>query len=277
MKALLILAAKELRDGLRNRWVAAAILLLATLALSLAFLGSAPVGTVKAGALSVTIASLSSLTVYLLPLIALLLAYDALVGEAERGTLLLLLAYPVARWQVVLGKFLGHVAILAVAILVGYGAVLLGLALTGNGTAAAGEWQAFGAMMASSLLLGAAFLALGYLPSALVRERATAAGAAIGLWLVFVVLYDLTLLGLLIADEGQRIGQGLISALLVVNPTDAYRVFNLAGSEGVGQVSGMAGLVSMSGFGPATLLLAMLAWVVLPLTTTVLVFRKKEI
>ncbi len=277
MKALLILAAKELRDGLRNRWVAAAILLLATLALSLAFLGSAPVGTVKAGALSVTIASLSSLTVYLLPLIALLLAYDALVGEAERGTLLLLLAYPVARWQVVLGKFLGHVAILGLAILLGYGAVLLALAATGSGTGAAEEWRAFGAMMASSLLLGAAFLALGYLPSALVRERATAAGVAIGLWLVFVVLYDLTLLGLLIADEGQRIGQGLISALLVANPTDAYRVFNLAGSEGVGQVSGMAGLASMSGFGPVTLLLAMLAWVALPLTATVLVFRRKEI
>ncbi len=277
MKALVILAAKELRDGLRNRWVAAAILLLATLSLSLAFLGSAPVGSVKAGALSVTIASLSSLTVYLLPLIALLLAYDALVGEAERGTLLLLLAYPVARWQVVLGKFLGHVAILAVAILFGYGAVLLGLALTGNGTAAAGEWQAFGAMMASSLLLGAAFLALGYLPSALVRERATAAGAAIGLWLIFVVLYDLTLLGLLIADEGQRIGQALISTLLVINPTDAYRLFNLAGSDGVGQVSGMAGLASAGGFGPAIPLLAILAWVALPLTATVLVFRKKEI
>ena len=277
MKALLILAAKELRDGLRNRWVAAAILLLATLALSLAFLGSAPVGTVKAGALSVTIASLSSLTVYLLPLIALLLAYDALVGEAERGTLLLLLAYPVARWQVVLGKFLGHLAILGLAILVGYGAVLLGLTLTGNGTAAAGEWQAFGAMMASSLLLGSAFLALGYLPSALVRERATAAGAAIGLWLIFVVLYDLTLLGLLIADEGQRIGQDVISTLLVINPTDAYRLFNLAGSDGVGQVSGMAGLASAGGFGSATPLLAILAWVVLPLTATVVVFRKKEI
>ncbi len=277
MKALLILAAKELRDGLRNRWVAAAILLLATLSLSLAFLGSAPVGAVKAGALSVTIASLSSLTVYLLPLIALLLAYDALVGEAERGTLLLLLAYPVARWQVVLGKFLGHLAILGLAILIGYGAVLLGLTLTGDGSTAAGELQAFGAMMASSLLLGAAFLALGYLPSALVRERATAAGAAIGLWLIFVVLYDLALLGLLIADEGQRIGQAVISTLLVINPTDAYRLFNLAGSDGVGQVSGMAGLASAGGFGSGTPLLAILAWVILPLTATVLVFRKKEI
>ena len=42
-----------------------------------------------------TVVSLASLTVFLVPLIALLLAYDAIVGEAERGTLLLLLAYPV--------------------------------------------------------------------------------------------------------------------------------------------------------------------------------------
>ena len=37
-----------------------------------------------------------------------LLAYDAIVGEADRGTLALLLSYPVARWQVMAGKFAGH-------------------------------------------------------------------------------------------------------------------------------------------------------------------------
>ncbi len=53
MRVLLILAARELRDGLRNRWIAAAVLLLATLALSLSLLGSAPVGVVKAAAFEV--------------------------------------------------------------------------------------------------------------------------------------------------------------------------------------------------------------------------------
>jgi len=271
----MILAAKELRDGLRNRWIAGAILLLATLALSLAFLGSAPVGDLKAAAFDVTIASLSSLTVYLLPLIALMLAYDAFVGEAERGTLLLLLAYPVARWQVVLGKFLGHTAILALAILVGYGLVLLGVSMVGENSP--GDWRAFAAMMASSLLLGAAFLGLGYLPSALVRERATAAGVAIGLWLVIVVLYDLALLALLIADTGQLIGRDLISALLLVNPTDTYRIFNLTGSNSVSLVSGMAGSASEIGFGPWLPFVVMLLWVVLPLAATVALFRRREI
>ena len=57
-----------------------------------------------------------------MPLIALLISHDAIVGEMERGTMLLLLSYPVARWQVLLGKFLGHLAILAFATCLGYGA-----------------------------------------------------------------------------------------------------------------------------------------------------------
>jgi ABC-type Na+ efflux pump permease subunit len=39
--------------------------------------------------------------------IALLISHDAIVGEMERGTMLLLLSYPVGRWQVLIGKFVG--------------------------------------------------------------------------------------------------------------------------------------------------------------------------
>ena len=112
MNAALTIAGKEIREGLRNRWILATTLLLAVLALTLSFLGSAPTGTVKASPLDVIVVSLSSLTIFLIPLIALLLSHDAIVGEAERGTLLLLLSYPVRRGQVILGKFLGHIAIL---------------------------------------------------------------------------------------------------------------------------------------------------------------------
>jgi len=115
MKGVVLIAGKEIREGMRNRWVVAATLLLATLALTLAFLGAAPAGRVGAGALEVVVVSLSSLSIFLLPLIALLISHDAIVGEMERGTMLLLLSYPLARWQVVLGKFVGHVAILATA------------------------------------------------------------------------------------------------------------------------------------------------------------------
>ncbi len=85
MKNILIVARKEVREGLRNRWVLATTLLLAALALTLSFLGSAPTGNVGVNQLDVVIVSLSSLTIFLVPLIALLLSHDAIVGEMERA------------------------------------------------------------------------------------------------------------------------------------------------------------------------------------------------
>jgi len=276
MRNILIVARKEVQEGLRNRWVLATTLLLAALALSLTFLGSAPTGNVGVRALDVVIVSLSSLTIFLLPLIALLISHDAIVGEMERGTMLLLLSYPVARWQVLLGKFVGHLSILAFATLLGYGAAAGALAATGEAIDRE-SWTAFASMIGSSILLGAAFIAVGYLVSALVRERGTAAGIAIGIWLVFVLIYDMALLGLLVVDQGQVLSGGLLNALLLLNPTDAYRLFNLTGSGNVSAFSGMAGIAQTTTLGPSVLLAALAAWALLPLGLAALAFSRREL
>ncbi len=275
MKMLWILTMKELRDGFRNRWIAAAIIVLGILALVLSVLGSAPTGSVSVSELDVSVISLASLSVYLIPLIALMLSFDAMVGEFERGTMMLLLTYPVTRWQVIMGKFLGHVLILFIAILVGYGGVVIAMTLvTGSSTEG---WQAYLVMMASSMLLGAVFVALGYLVSVLVKERATAVGAAIGLWLVFVVLYDLLLFGALTLDKDQLIGQQLFSMLMLISPTDSYRVLNLSSFEGVSEAAGIAGVASEAGLSGTLLVSAMLLWVIVPLAGTLLVFQRREL
>ena len=275
MKTVLVLALGEIRESLRNRWVAASIALLATLAFALSALGSAPTGTVNASALTVSVASLSSLSVYLLPLIALMLSFPALVGELERGTLLLLLSYPVARWQVVLGKFIGHLSILTLAVCVGYGAPGIVTALRADSGWA--DWHSYLLMMGSSVLLGAAFISLGYLVSASVRERATAVGVAMGVWLAFVVLYDIGLLGLLLADGDQSIDPTVFSTLLLANPTDAYRIFNLLGSEGTSLVSGLAGLTEQVRLSTTLPIVVMVLWVVAPLIAATALFYRREI
>lgn len=270
-----ILAMKELRDGLRNRWIAAAIIVLGTLALALSLLGSAPTGSVKVSAMDISVISLASLSVYLIPLIALMLSFDALVGEFERGTMMLLLTYPVTRWQVIMGKFLGHVLILFIAIFSGYGGAMLIIIFTTD--ASLDGWQAYVAMMTSSLVLGAIFIALGYLISVTVKERATAAGAAIGLWLIFVVLYDLLLFGVLLMDKGQLVNQQLFSVLMLISPTDTYRIFNLSLFDGVSQAAGIAGVASKAGIGSTQLISVMLLWLVAPLAATLMLFQKREL
>ena len=200
MSPIWIITGKEVRDSLRNRWVLAATLLLAALALSLGFLGSSPTGSVKADPLTITVVSLSSLSIFLIPLIAMLLAYDAVIGEIERGTMALLLSYPVSRWQVLVGKFIGHLIILTLATTAGYGLAGIALQLAHGGLDIA-AWKPFALLIVASVLLGAAFLAMGYLISAKVKERGTAAGIAIGVWLFFVVIFDMALLGILVADS----------------------------------------------------------------------------
>ena len=149
-------------------------------------------GQVAASPLAITVVSLSSLSVFLVPLIGLLVSYDTLVGEIERGTMPLLMTHPVTRLRIVLGKFAGQVAILAIATVVGFGVAALVTGLGEGGDAEA--WIAFGTMVGGSILLGAAFIALGTLISAVVAERGTAAGVSAAAWLVFVVLFDMALL-----------------------------------------------------------------------------------
>ena len=270
LRIVLILAVKEFRDGVRNRWVSVTILVLGALALVLSFLGSTPVGEVDAATLEVSVASLTSLSTYMIPLIALMVSFDALVGEYEHGTMLLLLTYPVERWQIIAGKFLGHTAILLSGILMGYGGTL-GILLLANGGDTTGL-RPYSAMMTTSLLLGCVFLALGYLVSAMARERGVAIGATIATWLLLVVLYDLGLLSILIVDQGERISEGAFSVLMLVNPADAYRLFNFAGLEKLGYLLNS----SSESVGSMAPLLSMGFWVVVPLLLASALLRKRE-
>jgi len=275
VRTIAIIAAKEIQEGLRNRWVLATTLLLAALALSLTFLGSAPTGNVGAGALDIVVVSLSSLTIFLLPLIALLISHDAIVGEMERGTMILLLSYPVGRYQIVLGKFCGHVLILAFATVIGYGVAAGALAISGAAVLAA-SWYAFAGMVGTSIMLGAAFVAIGYLISSLARDRGTAAGASVGVWLIMVLVFDMALLGLLVVDQGKTVSASMLEQLLFLNPTDIYRLANLTGFN-VSQFSGMAGLAGSAGVSTLALLIGMALWIAVPLGLATASFARREL
>ena len=95
----------------------AVALVFAAFSLVITYAGGAQQGTVGLRSLEFTITSLVSLVIYLVPLIALLLGFDAIVGERERGSLDLLLAYPITRGELLLGKYLGLALALALAIL----------------------------------------------------------------------------------------------------------------------------------------------------------------
>src|SRR5690606_23079743 len=172
------IASKELSDGLRNRWLLAISLLFAVLAVGIAWLGAAAAGTVGFTSIPSTIASLASLATFLMPLIALLLAYDAIVGEDEGGTLMLLLTYPLGRG--LLGKSVAPGLRLALAVLIGFGCAAVATGLLVDGVDLGMLAWAVGRFRLSSTLLGWGFLAIAYALSGKAGQKSTAAGLALG-------------------------------------------------------------------------------------------------
>ena len=87
----------------------------------------------------------------------------------------------------------------------------------------------------------------------------------------------MALLGLLVADQGQSVGGGVLDALLLLNPTDAYRLLNLAGSDEIAAASGMGGIVQSAALEPAALLAALVAWIVAPMALAAAAFSRREL
>lgn len=257
---ILTLATKEFRDRLRNRWVLAVALVFTVFSLVITYFGGAQQGQLGLRSIEFTITSLVSLVIYLIPLIALLLGFDAVVGERERGSLDLLLALPITRLELLLGKYLGLAAALTLSTLAGFGLVAL---LLFKQYSWAGLFHYVG-FMVSSVLLGLAFLSLAVLMSVIARERTRASGLAIALWFFFVLVFDLLLLGGLVATGGSY-GGDAFAYMLLLNPADVFRILNVFSLEDVRTLYGLASIVPPALAKPWLMGSVMLAWIVVPL------------
>lgn len=269
---ILAVATTEARIALRNRWVLMATLIMTLFALALTFAGSAPTGALGVDLLTVAVASMTTLSVYLAPLLALMISFDAIAGEAERGSLALLLSYPVSRAELLLGKFLAHTGALAFAMTIGFGAA--GAITAAMGGASPESLIALLRLIVTSVILGAAFLAIGYALSALSGSATGAAGLAAAVWLIMVVLYDLGLLGAVVLDNGGVFTQRVFPWLMTANPADAFRLWNFSASDNVALASGMTG--AAKGLPVWAAPLSLLLWPLLALGLARLAFARVE-
>ncbi|NOX73807.1 MAG: ABC transporter permease subunit [Alphaproteobacteria bacterium] len=268
---MLTIARLELIIARRNLWVATSVLLMALFSVVLTLAGGAPTGVLGVSPLVVAVTSITTLSVYLVPLVGLLLSFDAISGEIERGTLALSLSYPLSRAEILI-KFLAHLAVLGFAVGVGLGLTGL-LAIWQNGSADM-SFAPLLRLYVTSLALGAAFLGIGYLVSSMMRQPSVASGVAIVIWLVAVVLYDLGLLGALVADGGGTFTKTFFPWLLVANPADAFRLLNMPVVTTAELASGLSAAGSVSGtFGQLT---SLVVWPVLALLLAWAAFRKVE-
>jgi Cu-processing system permease protein len=217
-----------------------------------------------------TAASLTNLCLLLAPLVTLVLAAGTIAGERDRGTLERLLAQPLERRDLLLGKALGLGASLVIATLVGFlpaGVVLAGVA----GPGLLLRYLVFPAL---AVLVIGALLGVGLLVSVRSRLGGQAQARAVFLWFAFVMLFDLILMGTLLAAS---IPAAVLAGLLLLNPVSCGRLLVVLALEGDLYLMGPAGawlVETASPVGAAFLLVfSLAAWGAISLLFALRSFR----
>lgn len=144
---------------------------------------------------------------FLLPLVSIALAFDSVNGEYGRRTMSRILSQPIYRDALLFGKFIGGLIVLAIC-LVTLWLLVTGLGILTLGLPPSGPEIARGvAFLVACLAYSGVWLAMALLFSTVFRQAATAALAALALWLVFAVFWGM-------------ISHALTSILAPIDPTD---------------------------------------------------------
>jgi ABC-2 type transport system permease protein len=129
--------------------------------------------------------------VFLVPLIAISLAFDAINGEFSRRTLSRVLAQPIYRDALLMGKFLAGLLTLAL-VFTAIWLLIFGLGIVGLGVPPGGEEVARSLwFLVATIFFGGIWLSLAMVFSVVFRQSATAAMAAIAVWLFFTVFWNI--------------------------------------------------------------------------------------
>lgn len=128
---------------------------------------------------------------FLTPLVAIALGFDTVNGEFNRRTMSRVLAQPIYRDALLLGKYLASLATLAI-VLTAIWLLVTGLGLILLGVPASAEEVARGLLfLVATIAYGGVWLGMAIVFSVVFRQPATAALASIAVWLFFTIFWGM--------------------------------------------------------------------------------------
>lgn len=267
------LAQKELRDALHNRWFVLYTLAFTALALAFSYLALAGAGMVGFAGFGRTAASLINLVLLIVPLMALTIGAQSLAGEQERNTLAYLLAQPISRADIFIGKYVGLLLSLLAALALGFG--ISGLVMALNGTGAA-EPMAYVLLVVLAFLLSLTMLSVGFLISTVSKRTDVAVGIGLFLWLCFVFFGDLGMMGTAIT---LRMPIDTLFWVSLINPLQLFKMAAILNIQATLDILGPAGIYAMQRYGDSLLVLFLVVlslWAVVPALVAYVHFHMKS-
>lgn len=272
IRNVLTVARRELRDAVRSRWFLLYTLAFTVLGLAVSFVSAAGGGGAGLSGFGRTTAGLINLVLLVVPLMALTAGAGSIASDRERGMLAYLLAQPLSRTELLLGKYVGLAGSLLASISLGLGLCAGVLAWQGLSTHPTSVLWLAG--LSFGLAMG--MLSLGVLISVLARRASVAVGTAIFVWLALVFVTDLALMAGAVA---LRLRIEELLALSLINPLQVFKMWALHAVDASLDVLGPAGLYAVEEFGRrlhAIFGVCLAFWVGVPLVIACVVFSRRS-
>ena len=274
---VLLIMKKEAVESLKNRWFVLYTICFSALALLVLIFSTVSGNIAGFSGFGRTAASIINLVLIFVPLIAIITGGVSISQERENGTLPYLLSHPINKNEVFLGKFLGLLAAIWFSILLGFGIAGLGVALSGG----QGEITGYLLTVFLSALLAACFLSIGFIVSVHSAKASKAIGIAVFLWLLFIILGDLGIMGTTIAMD---LGIKQVFVLALLNPAEVFKIASVLVLSPRFEILGPVGVYAVRTFGQQGIFIllfsVMFLWVLIPFGYAYFVFtrlRKEEI
>ncbi|WP_251328924.1 ABC transporter permease subunit [Haloplanus pelagicus] len=268
-------ARKDFEDAIRSRWVAGLSALFVLLVSLAAYLVRPEPGeTISSNAVLNSLVVRDALVTTLVPLLALVVAYKAVVGERESGSLKLLLSLPHSRADVVFGKVIGRAGAIAGPIAVGFLLPAVILLVAPPITFDAISYVGYTLLTA---ILGVVFVSIAVGFSAAASSSRRAVAGAIGIYFLFVPLWGAVRfpLQLYLGMGGgpswlPLTGQQVLRMLTLINPTGSFKTVSNAFLQGGLFTQGDVNMQVS-----ATLMLVL--WILVPPLLGLLWFREADL
>ena len=271
VSSVLTFARREFRDAVSSRWFLLYTIAFTALAVAISFMSLAGSGSHGFAGFGRTTAGLLNLIMLVVPLMALNAGAGSIAGERERGTLLYLLAQPVSRVELLLGKYIGLAIALCCSMCVGFGLSAGVLAWRAGGVGI----NAFVMLVVFSCGLALAMLSVGMLLSVVSRRSGVATGLGLFAWLILVFLSDL---GLMAGTILFKLRVQEVFAIGVMNPLQAFKMAVIVNMNASLDVLGPVGMYASHTFGsslPWILALVLGGWTVIPMCIALILFSKR--
>ncbi len=274
-RAMYTIAKKEFLDNIRNKWV---ILLTILFVLIIVVFSYAAGSGETFGDMQNTVLGLLGITSILIPLIAIILGFSTISGEAESGALFVVLSYPVRRVEVLLGKLLGLGSVIIVSVFIGFGLGGVVIALTVGPE----SWVGYIGFIFLSIFLGFIYLSLAICISAFCKRRITSIGGGI-LIFFWSMIYGTILMAIFFATGGtiDDLMAGVIPEWffnsVVFSPGDLHQTA-VQRAFGVDTISAMGFSITIPEFlNSINLIIVHIVWFLVPLVLAYFFFKKRDI